>query len=154
MDPIADLLQDAHGGRDLLLLVRADGLLEPRDAADAPGLGALLRRLVRTAGRKVHLISAAPGAVPEWAAESGVHWHAADAGLTRAEADVEAFLHGLRATAPGARLVVIGCSAVDERLFAAVRAPDVTARVGSGATHADARLEDGETVRGLLGALT
>lgn len=153
MDPIADLLQDAHAGRPLLLLIRYDGLLAGRDAADEQALAALLRRLTRTAGRRVHLLAASPAAPPAWAADANVQWHAADAGLTSAGADVPGFLTTLRSAAPEARLVVIGCSDVDERLFAQVRAPDVTARVGSGATHADARLEDGGTVRGLLGAL-
>lgn len=153
MDPIADLLQDAHAGRALVLVVRYDGLLAGRTETEEQALAALLRRLTRVAGRRVHLLSASSAPPPAWVAATGVHWQAGDAGLNAGTGDPDLFLAAVRGTAPEARLVVIGCSDVDERLFARVRAPDVTARVGSGATHADARLEDGETVRGLLGAL-
>lgn len=154
MDPVADLMHAAAEGAALTLLVRYEGVLVEQVPAsplvpDAPLL-ALLRRVARREATRLHLLTAAPAALcDDWFDDTGVIVHADDG----APAGMTTLLARVLADSPNARLVVIGTTLLDEALFALVRAPHVTARVGSGATAAEARLEDTSTVRGLLGAL-
>ena len=154
MDPVADLMLAAANSAPLSLLVRYEGVLVPQrpEGPSAPDVAllSLLRRVTKRPHTTLHLITAASAAgAAGWFDGTGVTVHAAD-GHPLA---MPALLATVRAVQPEAQCVVIGTTSVDEDLFLLVRAPDVTARVGSGATAAEARLEDTDTVRGLLGAL-
>lgn len=169
MDPIVSLMQDAAEGRALGLMLDYDGTLIPPAAtlADAVPDAELLGLLARLAARPdtvVHIISGhrrdffatyLQGVSVTIHAEFG-RWLRSPDGvweLSGGEAGKGEVAAALLEADPARRWLAIGDGPPDEAMFEVVRPPHVSARVGSGATAAEARLEDVATVRGLLGAL-